>query len=404
MAALADESLKPVITLHRDTLTFRFPDVARQVRLLAEQRIQKVASTLPAPWDREELVAAVESSPLFNRLSLAAQEHARTIIRTWTPAHVEGVLREAVINRGGLNTDAATELTIKFQRTMRLPDDGKAYSLPTGLGQFPLRSVDDFPTTTPAEWMRQGGVVMPLARSEALWIWFSTSYRFAVKIGAGKLDALSGKARTSGLRRTPQNYLVVPGTHDRENDEVLQHYIFPPLNEGACGIELEIVPMSAAAHFREEGEFFIRDDIGEFFRKVIFSRMISQELVSIDRRYEESEFEELGSAAIESPQDTRLRSRIPTDTYEFADWDQQQTKRCIIHSCRVSGWRQITGTYPPNAPLTEKDYEEDGIPWFDDYQDDGEPLAENSAITPKPIVRHDNTRRRGEIREFKSTP
>ena len=34
------------------------------------------------------------------------------------------------------------KLTISFQRTLRIPDDGKDYPLPPGLGQFPMKHVD----------------------------------------------------------------------------------------------------------------------------------------------------------------------------------------------------------------------------------------------------------------------
>ena len=37
------------------------------------------------------------------------------------------------------------QLTINFQRTLRIPDDGKDYPLPPGLGQFPMKHVDDYP-------------------------------------------------------------------------------------------------------------------------------------------------------------------------------------------------------------------------------------------------------------------
>ena len=33
------------------------------------------------------------------------------------------------------------QLTIDFQRTLRIPDDGKDYPLPPGLGQFPMKHV-----------------------------------------------------------------------------------------------------------------------------------------------------------------------------------------------------------------------------------------------------------------------
>ena len=35
-------------------------------------------------------------------------------------------------------------LRVEFERTLRIPDDGRDYPLPPGLGNFPLRHVDDF--------------------------------------------------------------------------------------------------------------------------------------------------------------------------------------------------------------------------------------------------------------------
>ena len=102
-------------------------------------------------------------------------------------------------------------LTIAFQRTLRIPDDGRTYPLPAGLGAFPLRSLDDFPATAPASWLQRGGVVMPMDQSEALWISFSARYPCAVKIAAGKINTVSGEAWTAGLPSEPQDYVVVPG-------------------------------------------------------------------------------------------------------------------------------------------------------------------------------------------------
>ena len=52
---------------------------------------------------------------------------------------------------------------------------------------------------------------MPMDQSEALWISFSASYPFAVKIAAGKINAVSGAAWTVELQSEPQDYVVVPG-------------------------------------------------------------------------------------------------------------------------------------------------------------------------------------------------
>ena len=87
----------------------------------------------------------------------------------------------------------------------------RTYPLPAGRGVFPLRSVDDFPATAPASWLQRGGVVLPMDQSEALWISFSARYPCAVKIAAGKINAVSGAAWTAELPSEPQDYVVVPG-------------------------------------------------------------------------------------------------------------------------------------------------------------------------------------------------
>lgn len=58
------------------------------------------------------------------------------------------------------------KLTIDFQRTLRIPDDGKDYPLPPGLDRFPTRLVDDFPDGVPPSWLEHGGVLLPMYQSE----------------------------------------------------------------------------------------------------------------------------------------------------------------------------------------------------------------------------------------------
>src|SRR5215472_4787343 len=79
---------------------------------------------------------------------------------------------------------------IQFQRTLRVPDDGKHYPLPPGLGRFPLRHIDDYASRVPASWLKRGGVLLPMWQTEALWLNFrcphihdrGTSYPFAIKV------------------------------------------------------------------------------------------------------------------------------------------------------------------------------------------------------------------------------
>ncbi len=65
-------------------------------------------------------------------------------------------------------------LTINFQRTLRIPDDGREYPLPPGLESFPLRHIDDFAPRVPASWLKRGGVLLPMWQSEALWLRFDS--------------------------------------------------------------------------------------------------------------------------------------------------------------------------------------------------------------------------------------
>ncbi len=91
--------------------------------------------------------------------------------------------------------------TIDFQGTLRIPDDDRTYPLPPGPGSFPLRHVDDFFDNVPPRRVEHGGVMMPMYQSEATWLNFRTEwveermtpYPLAIKVGTGKIDAVSPK-------------------------------------------------------------------------------------------------------------------------------------------------------------------------------------------------------------------
>ena len=41
---------------------------------------------------------------------------------------------------------------VSFQRTLRIPDDGRTYPLPPGLGRFPIHRVDEVAAGLPESW------------------------------------------------------------------------------------------------------------------------------------------------------------------------------------------------------------------------------------------------------------
>jgi hypothetical protein len=45
---------------------------------------------------------------------------------------------------------------------LRIPDKGKHYPLPPGLGSFSLKHLEDYADRIPADWRERGGVMMPL--------------------------------------------------------------------------------------------------------------------------------------------------------------------------------------------------------------------------------------------------
>ncbi len=166
----------------------------------------------------------------------------------------------------------SAQLGMEFQRTLRIPDDGKQYPLPPGLGAFPLRHVDDFRDRVPAKWLQHGGVMLPMFQSEAMWLNFKSypigygrpAYPFAIKVSAGKVSALTGDDWVNGLRL--KDYCVAP--HQRWIDGfvtaggIVRQFVAAALGQGFTaeeqitgkadhgGIQIEIFPMKVEVYNR----------------------------------------------------------------------------------------------------------------------------------------------------------
>ncbi len=122
--------------------------------------------------------------------------------------------------------ERATRFCVSFYRTLRVPDDGRSYFLPAGMGPFPIRRVRNYADRVPRRWLDRDGVLIPMYQREALWLGFSSEHHHpnAVKVGSGMINALSGKpwdrrlghpARPSLIKRMlgyseSQDYLVSP--------------------------------------------------------------------------------------------------------------------------------------------------------------------------------------------------
>ena len=322
----------------------------------------------------------------------------------------------------------SASLAISFQRTLRIPDDGKDYPLPPGLGNFPMRHVDDFASRVPPSWIVHGGVMLPMYQSEALWIQFSpnydderwTAYPFAVKIATGKINAVSGLSWEQGLNRAPrQDYVVIPSQPWLDGycvaEGVVRQVVAMPLGGGFTaeeqvagtaehgGIQIMAVPMKRAA-------FEKRFPIPE---KVRFSL---KEVHDDGIRYAAAP--DMGLAP-----GGRMKQTIYADKYDLGDWDNHSRSRCFVHIANSMVWRQITGKNPPTVPPTAEEYNRRGLPWYDFYSDDkpieggpslatmrsvaeiGEakgdaPLPENQSVVPHLVFDIHQKRAKDQVREF----
>jgi hypothetical protein len=265
-------------------------------------------------------------------------------------------------------------LTVTFMRTLRIPDDGKDYPLPAGLGRFPLRHVDDFSENLPTVWRERGGVMFPMYQSEALWLDFNSYYPFALKVAAGKINAVSGEAWSSGLNREPQDYVTIPSQPWLDGYAVekgiIRQFVAEPLGLGYTaeeqitgkaefgGLQFAAFPMkrSAFEHYfppaPPSAPHFSMRDIP-----------CAEPCPS------------MGLAP-----GGRMRQEIMEDAYKLDDWDTENTSRCFVHLCNSMVWRQITGSEPPTVPPTAKEYAKTGMPWFEYYDDACKPLPGSATL------------------------
>ena len=101
---------------------------------------------------------------------------------------------------------------LSFNRTLRIPEDGREYSLPAGFGRLPILRVEDYAKRVPEQWLEQGGFIIPLYQREALFLEFAgVQWRPTIgKVSVGRVNAISGKEHDLKIRPHRQDYVVIP--------------------------------------------------------------------------------------------------------------------------------------------------------------------------------------------------
>ena len=246
-------------------------------------------------------------------------------------------------------------LEITFQRTLRIPDDGNTYPLPPGLGQFPIRKVADYADRVPEAWRDKGGVFIPMYQREALWMSFETPQLMAVKVGIGKVDALSGRRWNERLTKRPQNYLVCPDQPWLDG-----------INAGD-GFIRQFVAMPLGMGYTVEGQITGKEEEGGIQIKAFNSKLPPR---SLERLTDYSIKASVApSAAMGLGAGGKMKQDIYPDRHGIETWDTESHGRVFVHIANSMAWRDITGEEPPPTPVSASLYTEYGFPWFDLYDE-----------------------------------
>jgi hypothetical protein len=262
--------------------------------------------------------------------------------------------------------------SVSFQRTLRVPDDGRTYPLPPGLGAFPVRALADFADRVPEAWREEDGFFIPMYQREALWLGFSAApwKPNVVKVGVGMVNALSGDPWDEALHDEPQDYMVCPDQPwlDGINagDGYIRQFVAMPLGLGYTvegqltgseefgGIQL-LVYEPKPGRFPDEPPPIDPAPMGV---PLSFSGPVSGPVA------------EMGLAV-----GGRMKQKIYPDPYGRETWDEQNSKRAFVHIVNSEQYEAITGEKTPNTPVSAETYTRHGLPWFDLYDEHAGDLA-----------------------------
>ena len=253
--------------------------------------------------------------------------------------------------------------SVDFQRTLRIPDDGKTYPLPPGLGRFPVCRIEDYEDRVPPSWKEHGGVFIPMYQREALWLSFSGAYwrPNAVKIAVGKISAITGKRLHHHLNRTEQNYVVCPDQPWLDGINAGDGYI------------RQFVAMPLGMGYTVEGQISGKEEFGGIQVIVYdpkpgkFPDEAPERDNDMDVLYEMAPPPSPGEMGLAAG--GKMKQEIYPDSYGVDAWDEENFGRVYVHIVNSIMYRQITGMEPPATPVTAKTYTDFGLPWFDLYDE-----------------------------------
>ncbi len=281
---------------------------------------------------------------------------------------------------------------ISFNRTLRIPDDGKTYPLPAGLGKLPIHRVEDFSDKVPVSWLSDGGFFIPLYQCEALFLSFEgvNWHPSIAKVCVGRINAVTGAAYSEKLSGPLQDYVVIPNQRwldgINSGDGSVKQFVAMPLGQGYT-VEAQITDEEKFGGFQL---VFFEPVPGRFPERdpVVDTRVQRMEEA---RKRKNTKTTGLDAAPLSGPSVSlassptwssdspavlfsassmgiaaggQLKQSIHPDTYGMESWDPICSKKITVHLVNSMDYKSITGKEPPPSPISSIQYQEAGIPWY----------------------------------------
>jgi hypothetical protein len=246
--------------------------------------------------------------------------------------------------------------SVALQRTLRVPDDGAAYPLPPGLGDFPVQRIADYRDRLPDAWREREGFFIPMYQREALWLHFSAAWwkPNAVQVGVGGINAITGEAWDGALRDDPQNYMVVPDQPwldgIRTTAGTVRQFVAVSLGAGDT-VEEQLSGTVTTGGIQVDalepkpGLFPDEPPRGQLPPDAVYAEAIDTG--------------EMGVAA-----GGEIAQKIYPDEHGLATWDEASRTGTVIYLLNSSQYQAVTGQEPPPTPITPELYTKLGFPWF----------------------------------------
>jgi len=333
-----------------------------------------------------------------------------------------------------------------LHRTLRLPEDGKTHNLPPSLGRFPIKRIENYRDRVPVAWRDHGGIFFPMWQREAMWLSFRSTRRpYAVKIAAGKVNAVSGKVWATELAPSDrsagdpiQDYMVAPpqpwldGFNTGEGK--VRQFVSMPLGMGYTveaqvtgkedvgGIQILAMPpkpgllipkprdivrhrlspqgmmkggmaKGMSSHSLYSGPQGPTGPVGipgvdgdDVFSGVITSNAAPS---YIGEEQTKGGFEmnmmraapRSKAAEMGLAQGGEMEQKIYPDPHGIDTWDQVLAGRLFIHIVNSELYEQITGEKPPRSPITAQHYISQGYPWFKLWDEEMGDVAQSSTLS-----------------------